>query len=214
MRRCESLLIGTGESACYTSDTYRFLPQDVVVSNKYSLISLSLVPTSPTMRPMIDQTRPNGQPSPNAQAETRRRVSVREAARLLNTTVEGVRSRIKRGSLDSMRVEGTVYVLLTPDQIDRARPDDQSQPDPTGRPDAALVEELRDRVRSLETQLSGERTANRENRRIIAGLVQRVPELEAAPEPRESDLRASDEPARDGDALQERRSWWRRIFEG
>jgi hypothetical protein len=36
--------------------------------------------------------------------------------------------------------------------------------------------------------------ANRENRRIIAGLVQRVPELEAAPEPRELPQTASEEP--------------------
>lgn len=38
-----------------------------------------------------------------------------------------------------------------------------------------LIEELRDRVRSLED-------ANRENVRIIAGLVQRMPQLEAPPE--------------------------------
>ena len=88
---------------------------------------------------MSDQTRPNGQAQPDedqtrpsvqlgpagdqaqpeAQSETRR-VTVREAAKILGTTVEDVRSRIKRGSLESMRVEGTVYVLLTPDQVDRA----------------------------------------------------------------------------------------------
>ena len=76
---------------------------------------------------MSDQTRPNGQAQPDAQSETRR-VTVREAAEILGTTVEGVRSRIKRGSLESMRVEGTVYVLLTPDQVDRARPDSQESP--------------------------------------------------------------------------------------
>jgi uncharacterized protein YecE (DUF72 family) len=37
----------------------------------------------------------------------------------------------------------------------------------------------------LLEQLAAEREANRENRRIIAGLVQRIPELEAAPEPRD-----------------------------
>jgi DNA-directed RNA polymerase specialized sigma24 family protein len=76
-------------------------------------------------QPDEDQTRPSvqlepagDQAQPDAQSETRRRVTVREAAEILGTTVEGVRSRIKRGSLDSMRVEGTVYVLLTPDQVD------------------------------------------------------------------------------------------------
>jgi hypothetical protein len=175
----------------------------------------------PTLDPMSDQTSdqagPNGQAGPGVQAETRRRVPVREAARLLETTVEGVRSRIKRGSLDSMRVEGTVYVLLSSDQIDQARPGAQSQPDPSGRPADALVEELRDRVRSLESQLSEERTANRENRRIIAGLVQRVPELEAAkeppPEPREGDLGASEgENGSHVSPESERRSWWQRFF--
>ncbi len=45
-----------------------------------------------------------------------------------------------------------------------------------------LLEEVRDRVRSLEKQLDEEKEANRENRRIIAGLVQRVPELKPARE--------------------------------
>jgi len=73
-------------------------------------------------------------------------------------------------------------------------------------------------VRSLEE-------ANRENRRIIAGLIQRVPELEpargeAAQEPAESPEQAPEgqdssstrtghqEPARE----QEARPWWRRWF--
>jgi hypothetical protein len=54
-----------------------------------------------------------------------------------------------------------------------------------------LIEELRDRVRSLEE-------ANRENRRIIAALTQRIPELEApaSPEPPGSPETASEEPER------------------
>jgi hypothetical protein len=140
---------------------------------------------------MSDQTRPNGQARPDAAqtqikvdtpAATRHRVSVREAARLLDTTVEGVRSRIKRGSLDSIRVNGTVYVLLTPDQIDQARPDDPSQPDQTGRPDAVLerlVEEQRGMIEWLQREIERKDT-------LLMSLMQRVPELEAAPEPRES----------------------------
>ncbi len=41
---------------------------------------------------------------------------MQEAADLLGTTVDGVRSRIKRGTLDSAKVGGAVYVLLGPDQ--------------------------------------------------------------------------------------------------
>ncbi len=41
-------------------------------------------------------------------------------------------------------------------------------------------------VEVLRQQLAEEREANKENKRIIADLVQRVPELEPAPEPREA----------------------------
>jgi hypothetical protein len=54
--------------------------------------------------------------SPNAK-RLGQRYTVAEAAKLLNTTVDGIRSRIRRGSLDSMKVDGTVYVLLDPDQV-------------------------------------------------------------------------------------------------
>ncbi len=46
----------------------------------------------------------------------------------------------------------------------------------------ALVE----MVEVLRQQLAEEREANQENQRIIADLVQRVPELEPAPGPRET----------------------------
>jgi hypothetical protein len=190
---------------------------------------------------MSDQTRPNGQaqpdgnalrPSaqaepvgdqtqPDAQAETRRQVTVREAAGILGTTVEGVRSRIKRGSLDSMRVEGTVYVLLTADQTARARPDaqespigDQAHPGAQARPgdDQALhrlVDEQREMIYWLKREVERKDT-------ILMTLAQRVPELEAAPEPRESPVRPSEEQERgtgptEGTEAQ-RPSWWRRFF--
>jgi hypothetical protein len=53
--------------------------------------------------------------------------------------------------------------------------------EPTDRTDE-LIAEPRDRVRSLEDQLDQEREANRENRRIIAALTSRIPELEAPAE--------------------------------
>ena len=49
-------------------------------------------------------------------AETGRRYTVAEAARLLDTTAEAIRSRIKRGTLQSVKEGATVYVLLSPDQ--------------------------------------------------------------------------------------------------
>src|SRR5215211_9410448 len=48
-----------------------------------------------------------------------------------------------------------------------------------GEGDAALVEVLRDQVAHLKEQLDAERRANDENRRLLAGLIERVPALEA-----------------------------------
>jgi hypothetical protein len=62
-------------------------------------------------------------------------------------------------------------------------------------------------------QLEEAHEANRENRRIIAGLVQRVPDLEPAREQRESTVSAFEE--RDGDEVpleSEKRSFWQKLF--
>ena len=49
---------------------------------------------------------------------------------------------------------------------------------------ASLISSKDETTRVLSEQLEAERTASAELRRIVAGMVQRVPELEAAPEPR------------------------------
>ena len=77
-----------------------------------------------------------------------------------------------------------------------------------------LLEELRDRVRSLEA-------ANRENRRIIAALTSRIPQLEAPrDEPQAPESAASPEGVETTERTEgaqegaEHRSWWRRWFGG
>lgn len=173
---------------------------------------------------------PNGQPTTNQATgqTTDRRVTVTDAAVLLGLSEDAVRSRLKRGTLRKEKgQDGTVFVVLDPDTAtDQQSPtsDHPRTDDPTGRND--LLEDLRDQVEFLRQQLSEEREANRENRRIIAGLVQRVPELEAArestPKPRESDLTAFEEPSgatTTGDrpvsqAPEQQRSWLYRFFFG
>jgi hypothetical protein len=76
--------------------------------------------------------------------------------------------RAKRGTLRSYKTNGRLFVLLENDRSgDRADRTDE------------LIGELRDRVQSLEDQLGSERRAHAEARRIIAGLVERIPALEA-----------------------------------
>jgi hypothetical protein len=96
-------------------------------------------------------------------------------------SVEAIRKRVQRGTIESDKgADGRRYVYLTESQ----------DSDRDGGTDA-LAEELRDRVRFVEGQLEAERQAHAEARRIIGGLVQRIPELEAR-EP--SDSTAQDAP--------------------
>jgi len=58
--------------------------------------------------------------------------------------------------------------------------------------DGQLVECLRDQVSYLRDQLDQEREANRENRRLLAAALERIPELEAAGEKRDGSVTASE----------------------
>jgi hypothetical protein len=105
---------------------------------------------------------------------TDERLTVAQAADRLGITEGAVRSRIKRGTLPTERERGTVYVVLG-GELAGGGPADEPPAD------HRLINSYAERVESLERALEAEREANRENRRIIAGLVNRVPEL-AAPE--------------------------------
>jgi hypothetical protein len=171
-----------------------------------------------------DHDRQTDRPEP---LPTVHRVTVPEAAEILGITTDAVRSRMRRGKLRREEGEhGTVYVLLDGQDghptVEDGGHETGNSTGGNGREtveDGPLVEELRDRVRSLETQLDHERQANRENRHIIAGLVQRVPAIEAAPDERESPVRATEDtdkadvpPEQQEDA--QRRSWLYRFFFG
>jgi excisionase family DNA binding protein len=130
------------------------------------------------------------------------RVTVQEAARLLGISEGAVRARIHRGTLETERDSGTVYVRLNTNDTTNERTE-QSE----------LVQTLREYNAALERQLNAEREASAELRRIVAGLVQRIPELEAPSEPRES----PESPTETVEGTQEgtqQRPWWRRIIAG
>ncbi len=141
-----------------------------------------------------------------------KRFTIQEAARYLGVSEGAIRKRVARGTLAHDKdSDGRVYVHL--DARDRqgvdAGQDEGVYPEPS-----ALTSEMRARIDDLKEQLEAEREANRENRRIIAALASRIPELEAAQEPPESPENASEEPARGEEqrGAQEpiSRPWWRR----
>src|SRR5215218_5423237 len=117
-----------------------------------------------------------------------RLVTMQEAADELGLTVEAIRKRVQRGTMESDKGEdGRRYAYLDESHTE-AQVEASEEP---------LVEELRDRVSSLEKMLEEEREARTEERRrhdtLMAQLMQRIPELEPpSTEPRESDLSASE----------------------
>ncbi len=107
------------------------------------------------------------------------RLSLKAAAEVLGISEDGVRKRVKRGSIPHDRDEtGKLYVYLDASATKADTSADTSADAPgagaghqIGDRDE-LIEELRDRVRALEE-------ANRETRRLLAGALERIPAIEA-----------------------------------
>ena len=147
------------------------------------------------------------------------RLTVDQAAQVLGLSVDAIRSKVKRNSIPHTRESGRVYILLSVDQATTSH--DQAADQGAGGPQpesGTLTSELRDRLRYVEGQLEAERQAHAEARRIIAGLVERIPALEAPPEAPQSPEQAEQGGDR-GNAPQQpetatSRPWWRRVFGG
>ncbi len=127
----------------------------------------------------------------------------------MGISADAVRSRIKRGTLTTVREGGRVFVVLG--GADRAQP--TNRPGATDQP----TDDLREQVRYLREQLRREQEAHAEARRIIAGLVQRVPAIEAPSDAPGPPSGGEDTPGRGEtpgtpETPAERPSWWRRFW--
>ena len=135
----------------------------------------------------------------------------------MGITVDAVRSRVKRDTIDYVREGGRVYVLL---DTDESRPGQDQDTDQVGDQGTTAAEDRTDElIATLREQLQAERQAHAEARRIIAGLVERIPAIEAPQEPAEASETVEEEPERaqprpttveSQEAVQ--RPWWRRMF--
>jgi hypothetical protein len=149
-------------------------------------------------------------------------VTVPDAAQLLGLTSEAVRSRVKRGTLPSRRIAGTVYVLLDgtaplvdPPNDPPSGPSADRPTAPSSAPSSApsidraeLERRLEDHVETLKGEVEHlrvemrrrEETHAEEIRRrdhLLAAALERIPrELEAPLEGREPPVTPSDEPGR------------------
>jgi hypothetical protein len=170
---------------------------------------------------------------------SRQRLDVKQAAEALNISSEGVRKRIKRGTLDSEKTpNGKVYVWLDAPDVDWTYGPTGSDNGAHAKEDAdrtgygqgsdtqsdALHSSLQDQVSYLRKELDQEREANRENRRLLAAALERIPEIEgprAAQPQGHSEPREAPETAKEGEDRSDvppeqepaqRRSWWRQFF--
>lgn len=98
---------------------------------------------------------------------------------MLGISSDAVRKRAKRGTMPSETgADGRLYVRVDAGESDTYPPASLADR-------GELVDELRDRVQSLEGQLAAEREASGELRQIIAAMTSRIPEIEP---PREAEL--------------------------
>ncbi len=123
---------------------------------------------------------------------------------MLGITQEAVRARLNRGTLTKVKLpDGSVMVRLDSDQMRKdsdqttdktahqTRPDDNHTEDRTVE-DSLAFRLQADQIEFLRRELERKDT-------IIMQMAQRIPELEAPQEPRDS-------------PREEKRSWWRRFF--
>ena len=143
------------------------------------------------------------------------RLTVAQAADALAISQDAVRKRIARGTIPHDRDNsGRVYVYLSPSETVHKTDQDTIQDDA-----AKTVQDTY--IRSLEDQIAFLRRELERKDGILLNLTERIPELEAPSEARESPEPVEEEPERAEPRpatveSQEgvRRPWWRRWFGG
>jgi hypothetical protein len=149
----------------------------------------------------------------DAQTAAPKRATVAQAAKVLGLSAEAVRSRVQRGTLESEKDGGTVYVLL--EDSAQTRPNTDETQASTGT-QTHLSGDQTDFIASLQGQIEWLRGEVERKDTLLMTLMQRVPELEAPREARDEPERASAAPGKGtpqkDNVTQEKPSWWRRFF--
>ena len=134
-----------------------------------------------------------------------------EAARVLRVSPTRVRQLLQEGELEGQRDEAGHWLIPAPvvhERLERLRRESFLEAvgyDPLSvREMRGLIEDLRGQVEMLRAELQEAHAANRENRRIIGALTQRIPTLEP---PR-------GRPATEDAEQPQERGFWRRLFRG
>jgi len=141
------------------------------------------------------------------------RLTVAEAAGALGISQDAVRKRIARGSISHDRDEsGRVYVYLSPSETVHKTDQDNVQDDATKTVQDAYIRSLEDQIAFLRGELERKDA-------ILLNLTDRIPELEAPSEARESPTAVTEQPGRveaqaqvEGAQESVQRPWWRKLI--
>ena len=164
------------------------------------------------------QGRDLGQDNWHAPQDALDKVSVAQAAHRLGITQDAVRKRIARGTIRHGKDhEGRTFVYLDTLFEGESKTDQVNGQD--GESKTVSDADQDKYTRSLEDQIAFLRRELERKDTIIMSLAQRIPQLKAAPEPREARVRAPEgadkgsTPPEQHETLQGReRSWWRAFF--
>jgi hypothetical protein len=128
-------------------------------------------------------------------------VTVDEAARHLELTVDAVRKRVQRGTIAYEKdAAGRVRIIL--DSPSNTSTLQDESPDTTGQADALIaakdetIEELRGRVRRLEREVDTRNEKIRRRDHLLAAALERIPTIEAPQEAPEAAETVDEEPER------------------
>jgi hypothetical protein len=148
-----------------------------------------------------------------------RRFTVSQAAKHLSTTESSIRHKVNRNSIPHEKDEETNRVYILIDQVEDEELTEDNQRTTNGdSPDTEqLIDALTAQLEQAQESLRHEREANRENRRLLAAALERIPAIEA-PDGQDGDLTATDSSpnssGREEERAKPRRGWWARVFLG
>ena len=141
------------------------------------------------------------------------RLTVAEAARVLGISQDAVRKRIARGTIPHDRDEsGRVHVYLSPSETVHKTDQDTTRHAASKTVQDAYIRSLEDQIAFLRRELERKDT-------ILLNLTERIPQLEAPSEARESPQTVEEErervesrPAAGGVQEGVQKPWWRRVL--
>jgi excisionase family DNA binding protein len=146
-------------------------------------------------------------------------VTIQEAAKRLGVKEGAIRKRIERGTLSSEKRDGRVFVFIDAPPVDDAGYDAGHATGNDGGYDAgypvgydALIQSQQDQIDTLKREVEDWKEEARRKDTIIMTMAQRIPELEPAPEQREAPETASEGMEGVEVPIEEKTSWWRRLF--